>query len=190
MKKERAIIIKNPHLRKVRNQLRVLLKLWIADIRSSLRDQKFAYFKDNDIRFAETHKKLSSLRLLEIRSICSCLFCDRSDRNMIYVPDMKQWLCIDCHSEQVHHEQLRDELQMSREEIKEFLDRLAGEEGISLTRFGSSCNGYTCSKRILKKMGITKETQDKFFQLCYYYGGHCDCEILFNASERLLEYNK
>ncbi|MFX1315894.1 MAG: DUF2695 domain-containing protein [Promethearchaeota archaeon] len=34
---------------------------------------------------------------------------------------------------------------------------------------------------------INKMTQDKFFELCKYYGGYCDCEIIFNAKPQLLE---
>ena len=179
MKKERAIIIKDPRLRKVRNELRTLLKLWIADIRSAL-------LEEDSI---ESQKKLSELYLIDIRSICTCLYCGCSDKDMIYIPDMKQWLCLECNSERVYYKNLRDELQadISMEDIREFLDRLMGDEGIGLTRFGSKCHGYTYSKKILDKMGIDKETQDKFLELCKYYGGYCDCEILFNAKSRLLE---
>ena len=70
--------------------------------------------------------------------------------------------------------------------IIEFLERLAGEGGIGLTHSGSMCNGYKTSKRMLDKMGLSKEIQDKFLELCHYYGGHCDCEILFNAKTKLL----
>jgi hypothetical protein len=72
-------------------------------------------------------------------------------------------------------------------DIEEFFDKLAGEEdGIGLTRFGSRCNGYTTSRRIMDKMGLNKEIQDKFLDLCHYYDGHCDCEILLNAKRHLL----
>lgn len=51
---------------------------------------------------------------------------------------------------------------------------------------GSRCNGYKASKRILGKMSLSKEIQDKFLELCHHYGGCCDCEILFNAKPKLL----
>lgn len=177
MKKERAIIIKDPRLRKVRNELRTLLKLWIADIRSALLEEDST----------DSQKALSELYLMEIRSIVTCLFCGRSDKDMIYIPDMKQWLCIECNSERVYYEKLRNELRMDAGEIKEFLDRLMGDEGIKLSRSGSKCHGYTYSKKILDRMGIDKETQEQFFELCQYYGGYCDCEIIFNAKPRLLK---
>ena len=68
-------------------------------------------------------------------SICVCLHCGYSDKDMIYIPDMKQWLCIECNSERVYFKNLRDELQadLSMDDIREFLDRLMGDEGIGLT---------------------------------------------------------
>ncbi len=183
MKKERAIIIKSQRLRKVRSELRTLLKLWKEDIRSSLREE---WSKNSNNRAIKIQKEISSLDLMLELSICSCSLCGSSDKDMIYIPKFKQWDCVECNSERVYYRKLRIKLQMSIEEIKEFLNRLAGEEGINLSRSGSRCNGYMASKRILDKMGINKETQDKLFHLCSYYGGHCDCEILLNASSNLL----
>lgn len=186
MKKERAIIIKDPRLRKARNELRTLLKLWVSDIRDSLREQWSLYIEKGDDRAIELQKEVSKLDLMEGMSICSCLHCGHSDKDMIFVPEMKQWLCIECNSERVYYEKLRSELPMSTEEIEEYLERLMGDEGISLTRRGSKCDGYTASQRILAEMGINKEAQDQFLELCKYYGGHCDCEIIFNVKPRLL----
>ncbi len=190
MKKERAIIIKDPRLQKIRNELRTLLKLWISDVRKSLMDESSMYSKRGDDQKSRyIQRKISDLNLFENLSICTCLHCGHSDKDMIYIPKMKQWLCIECNSERVYFEKLRSELRtdMNMDDIREFLDRLMGDEGIGLTRFGSRCHGFTYSKKILDKMGIDKETQDKFFELCKYYGGYCDCEIIFNAKPRLLE---
>jgi len=188
MKKERAIIIKDPHLRKARNELRILLKLWVTDKINSLRVEASMYSERDDTQKSiEVQKKISKLNLMEGLSICSCIHCGHSDKDMIFVPEMKQWLCIECNSERVHYEKLRNELQMGGEEIEGFLERLMGVEGIGLTRRGSRCDGYTASKKILDKMGIEKEVQEQFFELCKYYGGYCDCEIIFNAKPRFLE---
>ncbi len=143
--------------------------------------------KGDDQKSIETQRKISELNLFENLSICTCLHCGHSDKDMIYIPKMRQWLCIECNSEHVYYDKLKSEINISIEEIREFLDRLIGDEGIGLTRFGSRCHGYTYSKKILDEMGIDKETQDKFFELCKYYGGYCDCEIIFNAKSRLLE---
>ena len=73
--------------------------------------------------------------------------------------------------------------------ISEYLEKLSGKEGIGLNRFGAKCHGFEDSKRILDEMEIDKDTQDRFFELCGYYSGYCDCEILLNASRFLLTTN-
>ena len=96
---------------------------------------------------------------------------------------------MECNAKRVYFDGLREEVltEMSMMEISEFLERLSGEEGIELSRSGSICNGYEDSKRILDEMGLGKETQNKFLELCGYYGGYCDCEILLNAARFLLK---
>ena len=175
MKSERAIIIKNPRFIKIRNELRALLKLWVWD----------------EINSAETQKEKSKLGLMESMSICFCLHCGNRDKDMIYRPDMKQWLCVECNSEFVYFAKLRRELQMNIGEVYEFFRRLEGEEGVGLKklpRSNSKCGGqsYPLSKKILNGMGINQEVQDKFLKLCQYYGGFCDCEIVLNAMNRFI----
>lgn len=186
MKKERAIIIKNPKLQKIRNELRTLLNLWKSDICSSLMKQASHHTMDKE-RSREFQEKISKIRLQYKLSICVCLHCGNSDRDMIFVPKMRQWLCIECHSERVYYEKLRTELEMDTDELIEFFERLTGEEGIGLTRRRSRCDGYAASQQILDKMGVEKEVQEQFFELCKYYGGFCDCEIILNAKARFLE---
>jgi len=180
MKKERAIIIKNPRLKRIRNELRVLLKLWVSDVRISLRETN------------APQKEISKLTSMEGLSICTCLHCGNSDKDMIYRPDMRQWLCIDCNSELVYFARLRTELQMDASTINEFFQRLNGEEGVGLRNIKSSgikCGGqsYPLSKTILNQMGVKQEVQDQFLKLCQHYGGHCDCEIVLNAASVFLE---
>lgn len=179
-KKERAIIIK------IRNELRVLLKLWKSDISCSLIDQSSQYTKDKE-KSREIQKKISELDLQFKLSICVCLHCGHSDKDMIFVPEMKQWLCIECNSERVYFKNLRDDLQINNWQLEKFFDRLMGDEGIGLTYFGAKCNGYIESERIVGEMGIPVSEQEIFFELCKYYGGYCDCEIILNAKPRFLE---
>lgn len=188
MKKERAIIIRDPKLQKIRNELRTILNLWKSDIKSSLRAKASKFSEEGNFsKSREIRKKISDINLQYQLSICACLHCGHSDKDMIFVPEMKQWLCIECNSERVYYEKLRNELPMSTDEIQEYLARLMGDEGIGLTRRGSRCDGYAASQRILDKMGIEKEVQERFFELCEYYGGYCDCEIILNAKPRFLE---
>ncbi len=186
MKKERAIIIKNPRLRRIRNELRNILQLWIDDIWSSLTEQIEKHNWDDD-RSTIILRNRSELCLFEELSICLCLHCGHRDKDMIYRPDMRQWLCIECNSEIVYYDKLRNELQMNKSEIEEFFNRLKGGEGIGITRLtrsGIKCGGdsYPLSRAILTKMGISPEIQDQFLRFCRYYGGHCDCEIWLNSA--------
>jgi len=36
-------------------------------------------------------------------------------------------------------------------------------------------------------MHVGEEVQKQFFELCEYYGGYCDCEIILNAKPRFFE---
>ena len=185
MKKEKTIIIKDPKLRNIRNELRTLLRLWVSEVESSLIKQKMSY---NDRQeYTDLQKSLSELHLLYVKSICICLFCGKNDKDMIFIPKMDQWLCLDCNLKRIHFENLRSKLQINKKELSMFFNKLISDDGISLSREGSRCNGYATSKKILDEMNIKKETQKDFFALCGYYGGHCDCEIIFNAKSRFLE---
>ena len=190
MKKERAIIIKDPRLRKARNELRVLLKLWKSDITSVLFKKVFTYIENNnDSKAREFHNKISDLDLLECNSITTCPQCGFSDKDMAYVPSMTQWICVECNTKRVHVIRLRESLltEMTMKDIEIFLKRLSGEDGIELSRSGSMCNGYEDSKRILDEMGFGKETQDRFLELCGHYSGYCDCEILLNSARHFFK---
>jgi len=188
MKKARAIILRTNRLRDIRNQLRVILKLWASDIRMQLMDVASSYSKQRNLSESrKVRKQISKIRLAEKLSILLCLYCGNRDKDMVFVPQMKQWLCIDCYAEILHYENLRKNLDMTEGEIREFFERLTSEEGIALSRKGLRCHEYHYSKLILDRMGIPVETQSQFFELCKYYGGYCDCEIFFNAKLRFLE---
>ena len=106
---------------------------------------------------------------------------------MIFVPEMRQWLCIECNTERMYFKNLRTNLKISKWQLEEFFDRLIGGEGVNISRSGAKCDGYTASKRILNEMGFNEESQKQFFELCKYYGGYCDCEIILNAEPRFFE---
>jgi len=84
---------------------------------------------------------------------------------------------------------------MNREQVEEFLKRLEGPEGCN---FRERVQGdpestiWDCgyeqelSRKILTRMNIPKVEQDEFLEECRELGGYCDCEIIFNAGERLL----
>jgi hypothetical protein len=84
---------------------------------------------------------------------------------------------------------------MTKEQMEEFFMRLAGPEGCDfkddpVKSFTWKCaggNDKTFAKKILTEMQINPDDQIDFLCECDRYGGHCDCEILFNAEERIMK---
>jgi hypothetical protein len=81
-----------------------------------------------------------------------------------------------------------NELSLTKAQIREFLNRLAGSEGCQFTGIEWRCGGheFTYAKKILTLMNIPAPEQERFLEVCKDYGGYCDCEILMNAAPRLL----
>ena len=50
------------------------------------------------------------------------------------------------------------------------------------------CGGqeFPYARKILTSMGISPADQEKVLEICEENGGHCDCEILMNATRFLL----
>ena len=78
---------------------------------------------------------------------------------------------------------------MTNKQIEEFLGKLEGPEGCNFKEDETwQCEGgsdKSLSRAILCNMGITKEEIKDFLNECEELGGHCDCEIIFNAAKRL-----
>ena len=78
---------------------------------------------------------------------------------------------------------------LSKSQIRYFLEKLAGDEGCQYTGIEWKCGGkeFTYSKKILNSINIPQGEQEKFFKICREYDGYCDCEILMNAAQFLLD---
>lgn len=81
-----------------------------------------------------------------------------------------------------------ENLSLTKAQIREFLDRLAGEEGCQFSALKWRCGGkeFIYARKILNLMDVPVKEQDKLLELCKKYGGHCDCEILMNAASWLI----
>ncbi len=77
---------------------------------------------------------------------------------------------------------------LTKDQIREFLNRLAGNEGCQYDGITQRCGGvqFTYAKEILTLMEIDKAKQEEFLELCKENGGYCDCEILMNVAPKLL----
>ena len=184
MKKDRVIVLRGHFFQNLRNQLRNVLKLWLSDFQIELMKLDSNFWRLGEIVNArEIQQRMKELRLKELDSILTCPYCGRSDKNMVHISKLGQWLCIDCYAEILHYENLRKNLDMTKGEIREFFERLTGEEGIAILPRGSRCHEFHYSRLILERMGIPFGTQEQFFELCKYYGGYCDCEIALNVKD-------
>ncbi len=82
----------------------------------------------------------------------------------------------------------KKELNISKSQIREFLYRLAGDEGCQFTAVRWKCGGpeFAYAKKILNLMNIPEEEQEKLINFCKQHDGACDCEILMNTAPHLL----
>lgn len=85
---------------------------------------------------------------------------------------------------------------MHVDQWSEYFERLEGPEGCDFKEDAEKGFTWTCkggmdkskSTRILVAMGIP---EDRVFGVLSYVeglGGHCDCEVLFNAAERVYDH--
>lgn len=83
MKKKKTIILWDPQLRRIRNNLRSVLI-------------SFAVDKKNKISSNYQWKKSEISEILN-RSICMCPSCSKSNQDMTFNPKLKEWYCTECY---------------------------------------------------------------------------------------------
>ena len=101
MKKSKKVEIKNPRLRKIRNNLRMLLREAYSDRLDQIHDLKKNLIRKNNLTQAE--KKLEyklaiqrkSLRSAHNDSILFCPLCKSSEKDMVFQPYRRRWLCVE-----------------------------------------------------------------------------------------------
>ena len=86
------------------------------------------------------------------------------------------------------HEKPIERISLSKAQLREFLNRLAGDEGCQFNGIEWRCGGkeFVYARRVLDKMKITQKDQELLLEKCKEYDGYCDCEILMNAAQMLL----
>ena len=115
MRDKRAIIIKTPSLRRIRNNLRsILLEVYHIQWKK-IHDEWRSYLfnSDGSRRSIESLSpdELKRFRLLQQeenqltdvinRSICVCVACGKGDRDMVYNKAYDAWYCTECYG--LHH---------------------------------------------------------------------------------------
>lgn len=111
MKKKKTITIKNPKLRKIRNNLRELLIEWKIKQWRELNEEykKIHYDQAGRVRHSKELSKGERFKVGRIQeqmktlddimtgSICKCTVCGAPDKDMTYNPVEKRWFCVDCY---------------------------------------------------------------------------------------------
>ncbi|KKK42876.1 hypothetical protein LCGC14_1101390 [marine sediment metagenome] len=97
MKRKRVIRIKDPHLQKIRNNLRGLILDAASEKMSQLRELDTYYEHLGEKEKAhEVTKEVQEILVALKKSICMCEVCGTTKEDMIYVPKYKSWFCIAC----------------------------------------------------------------------------------------------
>ena len=75
-------------------------------------------------------------------------------------------------------------LPLSQLQLLQFLNALAGEGRCQFGGIEWRCGGpeFTYARKILTSMRIPQVDQEKVLEICKENRGHCDCEILINAT--------
>jgi len=101
MKERKRIELKNPRLRKIRNNLRMLLREAYSDRLHKIYEITMKLLKDEPIsseekefydKFAKEEKKL---RIAHNDSILFCPLCKSSEKDMVFQPYRRRWLCVE-----------------------------------------------------------------------------------------------
>ena len=111
------------------------------------------------------------------------------DSDMAYNKSDERWYCIKCFNE-LNFDPNQVKLKFTENQLKTFLNKLAGPDACQYDGFKSRCGGkeFTFAREILNSMNISEKDQEKFLELFKYFGGYCDCEILMNAAPHLLDH--
>ena len=105
MNKKRAIIIKTPILRKVRNNFREVIFRACSDRLHEIHEQKQELGLNRSSYGDEEYGRLSSelshqwwaIERPRRASILSCPVCGQIDKDMIFNPILEKWYCTDCY---------------------------------------------------------------------------------------------
>ena len=113
MKKKKSIVINNPHLVKIRDNLRILLIRWASSEWDRLKEEERgisydgngrvrhpnSYSADEKSKLNKIRKKMTETFELVDNSICKCFRCVATNKNMTYNPVEKAWFCFQCYEE-------------------------------------------------------------------------------------------
>ena len=112
MKRTKTIIIKDPKLQRIRNNLRLIILKACSDRKSRFRDQKYNLTHDKNGNYISPSEETGKIiRELNDRwwgierplraSIVKCPICGKHYKDMTYHRKSSTWYCIECYESQV-----------------------------------------------------------------------------------------
>lgn len=129
MKKKRTVKINHPKLRRIRNELRLLLTERKSARMNEILDKKWelkqtkGFWDKNHPEYENLHKLSRELSCQEndlsyaySASIIKCPVCMRIDKDMTYNPVLEKWYCTECYKK---NKKLEIELMEEGELLKE-----------------------------------------------------------------------
>jgi len=93
LKKIKRVIIKNPCLRNLRYNLRVILIHFFHDQEAALEAFWLGAEGEEQIKLL---RQLEGFRRILKKSICRCSLCGVTYNDMVYFPRQKEWVCVEC----------------------------------------------------------------------------------------------
>lgn len=110
MKKKYTIRIRDPQLRRIRNELRALLQSAESAKLNEILDREWelqqseGFWEKNHPNYKKLHRKSQELATLGNNlsfayksSIIKCPVCQRIDKDMTFNPVLKEWFCMECY---------------------------------------------------------------------------------------------
>jgi len=97
VKRKKVIRIKSQYLKKVRNNLRMLIVEAASERKSRLRELDTYYERRGEKEKAfEVNKEVQKITVALKKSICMCEVCGTGKEDMVYIPKYKSWFCVAC----------------------------------------------------------------------------------------------
>lgn len=93
LKKIKRIIIRDPKLRQLRYNLRLILINYFYDQEAALQALWLGAKNSEKIKLL---RELESFRKDFRASICECSICGKSFNDMVFFPKAKEWVCVEC----------------------------------------------------------------------------------------------
>lgn len=98
MDRKRTLIVKHPHLRKVRDALRMAIVDAVFKKKKEIRDKERKYKAGHPKRKSLISQSQELDHALKA-SVCMCPICRSQTSDMVFNPILEKWYCIKCYEE-------------------------------------------------------------------------------------------